>query len=620
LALREVVMRARVLLGVALCLVVGSLLVPVASSADADTGSSPTAPVVAGGRDRIPPTGYPAGLVAVAQSESSGYGGCAGLAPTITGSPGDDVIFGTDGRDVIVGLAGDDRIFGRGGDDVVCGGDGADVLVGHQGADHLIGGVGDDRLEGRSGPDVLEGSDGSDRLLGGGAGDELLGGEGDDVLRGGPGGDHLDGGPGTDILNGSGGLDVLTDTPGTYPHPRVGVGTDGWLYLADEFVHPCENTVAHRDMAALANLIARIVAASGRTPIVLLAPGKDAIHPEHLGDLAGDAACAAERRRELRAAFVRAGIPGWIDMWGILRRRALVEETYYPLDSHWTTLGGLLVTKQVVNKLEPGLWTWQEVTTRQETAGGTQAHWIGSTATLPVIVYRVDRGGEVTQLDTEGRHGPNRYEATAPGGVAAVDVFMVHDSFGNPVEMMLPQYTTASTFANWSVFATRADRYDRLAETVAAHDVFVMESSERGSYRRFGTTFVPLAPALIRALAGDLPGDSVDLAAATGSGWTLDSGSIVPTAPNPVVELPVLAAVPPGTHRYLTVTVVAESEDPVQLHTGKGEVVAQGAPQQMVSGSTHVLVWDLSAVGGPRVLTLLPNTATITEAVVVDIP
>ncbi|GAA3817968.1 calcium-binding protein [Nocardioides panacisoli] len=109
---------------------------------------------------------------------------CNGLAVTLPGTEGDDVLDGTEGSDVIAGGAGSDVIRGLGGDDVLCGN-----------AD-------DDRLEGGAGDDVIIGGD--DRrgeewgeshfyyygdLLTGGAGDDTLVGDGPEVTGDHPHGD-----------------------------------------------------------------------------------------------------------------------------------------------------------------------------------------------------------------------------------------------------------------------------------------------------------------------------------------------------------------------------------------------------------------------------------------------
>jgi hypothetical protein len=96
---------------------------------------------------------------------------CGGLAPTILGTLGDDVLTGTGGADVIAGIGGNDTISGAGGNDVICGGEGNDTLNGGNGNDQLLGGPGDDTLNGGNGNDVLDGGEGNDALAGNGGND-----------------------------------------------------------------------------------------------------------------------------------------------------------------------------------------------------------------------------------------------------------------------------------------------------------------------------------------------------------------------------------------------------------------------------------------------------------------
>ena len=128
---------------------------------------------------------------------------CFGLAATIIGTPGDDVLVGTFADDVIVGLGGNDTISGGAGSDTICGGDGDDSITGESQADFLFGDAGNDTISGDSDADLLSGGDGNDSLDGGSQADTLLGGDGDDELNGGPGPDVLDGGNGVDVLDGS---------------------------------------------------------------------------------------------------------------------------------------------------------------------------------------------------------------------------------------------------------------------------------------------------------------------------------------------------------------------------------------------------------------------------------
>ena len=112
-------------------------------------------------------------------------------APTIVGTPGNDVLQGTSHSDVIVSLTGDDQVFAGGGNDLVCTDGGADVVDGGSGKDFVNGGAGPDTLIGGDGGDTLKGKNGRDRLFGG---------QGDDLLNGGKKRDRCKGGPGRDIL------------------------------------------------------------------------------------------------------------------------------------------------------------------------------------------------------------------------------------------------------------------------------------------------------------------------------------------------------------------------------------------------------------------------------------
>ncbi|HEX6151948.1 MAG TPA: hypothetical protein VFZ19_00350 [Solirubrobacterales bacterium] len=112
---------------------------------------------------------------------------CRGVAATVSGTGGDDVLVGTAGPDVIAAFGGNDRIVSRAGRDLVCAGGGADYIGAGSAADRVFAGAGPDRLLGRGGPDLLKGSAGNDVLKGGSGADRLRGGRGFDRCLGGAG-------------------------------------------------------------------------------------------------------------------------------------------------------------------------------------------------------------------------------------------------------------------------------------------------------------------------------------------------------------------------------------------------------------------------------------------------
>lgn len=118
---------------------------------------------------------------------------CRGVAASIVGTVGNDVIAGTPGRDVIATFQGNDTIVSLSGRDLICAGAGSDYVGAGSAADRVFGGAGRDRLLGRGGPDVLRGGAGNDVLRGGRGADRLRGGGGFDRCRGGAGADSIRG-------------------------------------------------------------------------------------------------------------------------------------------------------------------------------------------------------------------------------------------------------------------------------------------------------------------------------------------------------------------------------------------------------------------------------------------
>jgi len=139
---------------------------------------------------------------------------CMGMTPTITGSPGDDVLTGTAGPDVIMSFGGNDVIDALDGNDTVCAGNGNDLVFGRKGNDKILGQGGDDFVNGGSGADTILGGDGNDTLWGSKGQDNIMGEADDDEIAGNGDADTLSGGTGDDVVLGGGGPDTITGDAG----------------------------------------------------------------------------------------------------------------------------------------------------------------------------------------------------------------------------------------------------------------------------------------------------------------------------------------------------------------------------------------------------------------------
>jgi Ca2+-binding RTX toxin-like protein len=137
---------------------------------------------------------------------------CNGMADTLTG---------TTGNDVIEGLGGNDTINGVGGDDTICGDDGDDTINGEAGSDHLEGGTGGETagdtvtflgtpngvnanlstgVANAFSPAETDSMTGFENLTGSNSFDLLTGDNGDNVIRGLSSADGFEGLGGDDTL------------------------------------------------------------------------------------------------------------------------------------------------------------------------------------------------------------------------------------------------------------------------------------------------------------------------------------------------------------------------------------------------------------------------------------
>ncbi|KQY26650.1 peroxidase family protein [Rhizobium sp. Root482] len=160
-----------------------------------------------------------------------------GLASTLLGNSGDDMLFGNGGADILNGGAGIDLLVGGSGSDSYIVDDLGDTVVelANGGTDTIqtslssytldanverltytgtgeFTGAGnglDNVITGGIGADSLYGDLGNDRLVGGEGDDFLDGGDGDDTLNGNNGNDAVRGGAGNDTINVGGGFNTI---------------------------------------------------------------------------------------------------------------------------------------------------------------------------------------------------------------------------------------------------------------------------------------------------------------------------------------------------------------------------------------------------------------------------
>ena len=150
---------------------------------------------------------------------------------------------------------------------------------------------------------------------------------------------------------------------GVSPAPNVLPGRDGWLYFMGEDgqsfdryyrgIRPVYDAEIRRVLDELARR-ARFLAAHGIAYIVMIAPDKATIYPEHLPAWATQVAPRTPLDR-LADAIRDDGTVRYVDVRAALRAAKARERVYYATDSHWNFLGASVAYAELMHALGDAL-------------------------------------------------------------------------------------------------------------------------------------------------------------------------------------------------------------------------------------------------------------------------
>ena len=327
-------------------------------------------------------------------------------------------------------------------------------------------------------------------------------------------------------------LHVFGDSPNT----DVLLGAGDWLFSRESMMPVCGETTSPPEVVAQVRKLDRILRASGRRFIFLVAPNKEAVYPEHLGPAASLAGCARDFRRQLRPLLGQAELTGYVDLWQALERlkQRAERDIYWPHDTHWTPEAALEVTRRIVERLDPALWDESQVIIRPGGSHrGDLADMLGLPARRPAIAHRVERGVEVTS-----RGG--RFLRTSTKGAAFPErVTVIDDSFGRTYREALSQFLSTGTWIN-ARSSTNPGYRAAMAGQIAGADVVILEIVERALAEFLGGYWQDLPSRLVGEMLSDLPAVELDLR------------RVLKGVPPSRIDLDLPAAAP-GIARYLIV-------------------------------------------------------------------
>lgn len=298
-------------------------------------------------------------------------------------------------------------------------------------------------------------------------------------------------------------LDVAHDSP----NRSVVLGSDNWLFLTDTWDLVCDQPASAAELAARVGYVAEELEARGPEVRVYLVPDKTFTEGDRLGDHPGRS-CADERRREYRSA---PRDPRVVDPFPDFEStRAAGTHLFWSGDSHAGFEGELVIERQIIEGLQPGLWDriprppgadvdvtmdlWALLgedrtergtphpAVRSDVTTGSRV-WSDGTPRPDAYIPLADFGlPQLPDLVME-------FRSTGDGPVIEGDTLIIGDSQMQRIAAQLAPYfrhLTVRTYPGLSF------EMPDVAMEAAAADQVVIETVERGAYNRF---FSPTLPA-----------------------------------------------------------------------------------------------------------------------------
>jgi alginate O-acetyltransferase complex protein AlgJ len=282
--------------------------------------------------------------------------------------------------------------------------------------------------------------------------------------------------------------------PAAQAFPSVIEGRNGWLYLGADVSGACLPSRSLDDTVDSLRRMRGVVESSGRQFVLLVAPDKTTMVPEHLPAQYQGRDCASRARDEFwRRVVAEAGA---IDL-----RPALAEITrrkgspvYYPADTHWSQEGGLAMTYALADRITSGITqSWQIAPAGSIPWPDDISPLIGRSGERAIPTYSLAPGGlpDRTRPIISDFRVPLHLTSMPAAGAVGQPVRMIADSFTQFASRYLAAVFTDITVVHPD---TAAAGPRSAGELLAGGNVVVLEIAERNLLS--GTSPILLQPVI----------------------------------------------------------------------------------------------------------------------------
>ncbi|MDQ4021680.1 MAG: hypothetical protein M3257_08680 [Actinomycetota bacterium] len=287
---------------------------------------------------------------------------------------------------------------------------------------------------------------------------------------------------------------VAPIVPAAQAFPSVIEGRNGWLYLGADVSGACLPSRSLDDTLVSLRRLRDVVESSGRQFVLVVAPDKTTMVPEHLPAQYVGRDCSSRARKQFwRRVVAEAGA---IDLRPalaeIVRRKG--SPVYYPADTHWSQEGGLAMTYALADRIESGITqTWQVGPAGSIPWPDDISPLVGRSGERAIPTYSLAPAGlpDRTRPIASDFRIPLHLTSAPAAGIVGRPVRMIADSFTQFASRYL-----AATFTDITVVHpdTAAAAPRPVGELLAGGDVVVLEVAERNLLS--GTSPILLHPVI----------------------------------------------------------------------------------------------------------------------------
>jgi alginate O-acetyltransferase complex protein AlgJ len=250
-------------------------------------------------------------------------------------------------------------------------------------------------------------------------------------------------------------------------------GNDNWMYFGFDTKGKCQPSQTLNDIIGNVQRLRDAVEKSGRQFVLVVAPDKTTMVTEHLPSSYAGKSCSAGPR----VAFWRRAISelGIVDLRVPLNQEAdrVRGPVYFPQDSHWTFAGGLTMTRELAERIQPGVTVpWRVSQGPEWSAPADLPRLIGRTGTSRTPMYQLgpDGGSDRTNYVASDFQTPLEFHTGTGTGKISSKVALVGDSFSQFASPFI-----GATFSDISI--TNAGQFAKDAKS--GSKIVVFEVVER---------------------------------------------------------------------------------------------------------------------------------------------